>query len=316
MASSEDRGTAAQTTAGEGPAAPGPFVLVGTDGSPSALGAVETAALEAARHGVRLVVVHAFIWPLFRVDLEPSVYGPTESGLRRQAGIVLDTAVARARAVAPGTAVSGELITGEPLAVLATRSEGAALVVVGSRGTGGFGGLVLGSVAVHLAAHAHCPVLVVRGRDEPSGPVLLAVDGSPDSDAAVDLAFAEARARETGLVAVHAWAPRIGFGDMTPHFFNPEQVRTEARRVLDGTLERAAARHPGFEAEPRLLLGRPRQVLLEESAGAQLLVMGARGRGGFTGLLLGSVSQALLHHAHCPVAIVRNTPDRAGGAVR
>lgn len=307
MERSDGRATTPETTPAE--ASGGPFVLVGTDGSRSALEAVETAALEAARRGTRLVVAHAFLWPLFRVDLEPSVYGPTESGLRRQAQIVLDTAVARAQAVAPGTEVSGELITGEPLVVLATRSRGAELVVVGSRGTGGFSGLVLGSVAVHLAAHASCPVLVVRGRDEPDGPVLLAVDGSPDSDAAVDFAFAEARTRGAALVAVHAWTPRSGPGDLTFAFHDAEKVREEAEHVLDGALARAAVRHPGIGAEPRLLRGKPREVLLEESAGAQLLVMGARGRGGFAGLLLGSVSQALLHHAHCPVAVVRNTAD-------
>ncbi|MFB7276754.1 universal stress protein [Streptomyces hydrogenans] len=301
MGRSEERAAAPETTT-----AGGPFVLVGTDGSPSSLEAVEAAAREADRWGARLVVAHAFIWPLFRVDLEPSVYGPTESGLRRQAQIVVDTAVARARAVAPGTEVSGELISGEPLVVLATRSKGAALVVVGSRGTGGFGGLVLGSVAVHLAAHAECPVLVVRGRGEPDGPVLLAVDGSPDSDAAVDFAFTEARVRGAGLVAVHAWTPRSGPGDLTGLFHSTEQVHEEAARVLDAALARAAGRHPDVKAEPRLVRGRPREVLLEGSENAQLVVMGARGRGGFAGLLLGSVSQALLHHARCPVAIVRD----------
>ncbi|MFF2777253.1 universal stress protein [Streptomyces sp. NPDC058052] len=305
MGRSEEPAAAAETTTGG--AGGGPFVLVGTDGSPSALRVVEVAAREAGQRGVRLVVAHAFIWPLFRVSLEPSLYGPTEGGLRRQAQIVLDTAVARARAVAPDTEVSGELISGEPLVVLATRSRGAELVVVASRGTGAFGGLVLGSVAVHLAAHAECPVLVVRGRDEPEGPVLLAVDGSPDSDAAVDFAFAEARARGAELVAVHAWAPRSGPGDLTPLFHGAEEVHAEAGRVLDAALARAAERHPGTKAEPRLLRGKPREVLLEESGSAQLVVMGARGRGGFAGLLLGSVSQALLHHAHCPVAVVRNS---------
>ncbi|MFI8325089.1 universal stress protein [Streptomyces sp. NPDC085529] len=305
MGRSEERATTERT--GPAGADGGPFVLVGTDGSPSALRAVEAAAREAGQRGLRLVVAHAFIWPLFRVDLEPSLYGPTESGLRRQAQIVLDTAVARARAVAPGTEVSGELISGEPLVVLATRARGADLVVVGSRGTGAFGAVMLGSVAVHLAAHAECPVLVVRGREEPEGPVVLAVDGSPDSDAAVDFAFAEARARGAELVAVHAWAPSSGPADLTPLFQSVEEVHAEAGRVLDAALARAAARHPETKAEPRLLRGSPREVLLGESEGAQLVVMGARGRGGFAGLLLGSVSQALLHHARCPVAVVRNT---------
>ncbi|KQX46344.1 universal stress protein UspA [Streptomyces sp. Root66D1] len=280
-------------------------MLVGVDGSESALRAVETAAQEARSHGARLSVVHAFVWPLLHVPLGPSAYGPPGGGLRQQAQDVVDTAVARARACAPDVDVTGEIIEGEPLTVLATRSRSAALVVVGSRGAGAFTGLLVGSVAVHLAAHAACPVLVVRGRERPSGPVLLAVDGSAGSDAAVEFAFAEAAARGAELLAVHAWAPSTGPADPTPLFHGTEEIRGEEGRVLDGALAVAEARRPGVPVERRLVRGRTRPVLLAESAGAQLVVAGARGRGGFAGLLLGSVSQALLHHAECPVAVVR-----------
>ncbi|MDV9192164.1 universal stress protein [Streptomyces sp. SR27] len=290
---------------GEGRGGAGGHVLVGVDGSESALRAVETAAQEARSHGAALSVVHAFVWPLLHVPLGPSAYGPPGGGLRQQAQDIVDTAVARARACAPEVDVTGEVIEGEPLTVLATRSRSAALAVVGSRGAGAFTGLLVGSVAVHLAAHAACPVLVVRGRERPSGPVLLAVDGSADSDAAVEFAFAEAAARGAELLAVHAWTPTTGPADLTPLFHGTEEIRGEEGRVLDGALAAAVARRPGLPVERRLVRGRTRPVLLAESADAQLVVTGARGRGGFAGLLLGSVSQALLHHAECPVAVVR-----------
>ncbi|QPK49839.1 universal stress protein [Streptomyces gardneri] len=289
-------------------------VLVGADGSDSALHAVETAAREARARGARLSVIHAFIWPLLKVPLGPSPYGPPDGGLRQQAQGIVDGAVAHARACAPGIEVTGEVLAGEPLTILAARSASAELVVVGSRGTGAFSGLVLGSVAVHLAAHAACPVLVVRGSGKPGGPVVLAVDGSRDSEAAVDFAFAAAAARGAELRAVHAWTPSSGPADLTPLFHGTEEIRGEEERVLAAALAGATARWPQVSVERRLVRGRPRPVLLEESAGAQLLVMGARGRGGFAGLLLGSVSQALLHHAECPVAVVRGDAGGAGGA--
>ncbi|MFD4315519.1 universal stress protein [Streptomyces sp. NPDC058548] len=269
---------------------------------------MEAAAREARLRGTGLSVVHAFIWPLLKVPLGPSPYGPPTGGLRQQAQDIVDTAVARARTTAPDIDVAGEIVAGEPLTVLATRSRSAALVVVGSRGVGAFTGLLLGSVAVHLAAHAACPVLVVRGRERPSGPVLLAIDGSADSDAAVDFAFAEAAARGAELRVVHAWTPATGPADLTPLFHGTEEIRYEEERVLDQAVAAAAASRPELPVERRLVRGRPGPVLLAESADAQLLVMGARGRGGFAGLLLGSVSQALLHHAECPVAVVRGEP--------
>ncbi|MFB7590100.1 universal stress protein [Streptomyces sp. NPDC056169] len=288
-------------------------MLVGTDGSDSALRAVETAAHEARARGTRLTVVHAFIWPLLKVSLGPSPYGPPDGGLRQQAQEIVDSAVAHARGCAPGIEVTGEIVTGEPLTILAARSASADLVVVGSRGTGAFTGLVLGSVAVHLAAHADCPVLVVRGREKPSGPVLLAVDGSRDADAAVDFAFAEAAARGAELRAVHVWKPSSGPADPTPLFHGTEEIRAEEERVLAQALAGATARWPEVSVERRLVRGRTRPVLLEQSADAQLLVTGARGRGGFAGLLLGSVSQALLHHAECPVAVVRAGSEEPRG---
>ncbi|GLF95007.1 universal stress protein [Streptomyces yaizuensis] len=285
-------------------------VVVGVDGSKSALTAVEVAAREARLRGVGLHVVHAFIWPAMHVDLGPSPTGPVGGGLLNAAERVLSDAVDRARETAPDIEVTRELVTGEPLTVLESQSRKASLVVVGSRGMGGFIGLLVGSTAVHLSAHGRCPVLVVRGDARDSGPVVVAVDGSPEADAAVGFAFAEASARGAELVAVHAWNTWTERGDDDPgHPQNlvdgVDRLRAGEERLLAEALAGWQERYPDVTTRRRLVEGRIRPALIEETERAQLIVMGARGRGGFVGLLLGSVSQALLHHAHCPVAVVR-----------
>lgn len=287
------------------------LVVVGVDGSASSLAAVEAAAREARRRGAGLRVVHAFIWPAMHVPLGPSPLGPPEGGLRSTAERLVAEAVARASTVAPGVEVGGAVMTGEPLTVLERQSRAAELVVVGSRGMGGFVGLLVGSTAVHLAAHGACPVLVVREGGDPSGPVVLGVAGSPAGDPAVDFAFAEADLRGTGLVALHAWTtwntplPPPPEDPSAPYANPPGALAADEERLLSEALAGHRERHPGVVVEHRVVHGGTREALIRASRSAQLMVVGARGRGGFTGLLLGSVSQALLHHAHCPVAVVR-----------
>jgi nucleotide-binding universal stress UspA family protein len=288
------------------------LVVVGADGSASSLAAVETAAREARWRGAGLRVVHAFLWPAMHVPLGPSSLGPAEGGLRNTAQRVVAEAVERARNVSPEVDVTHAVVTGEPLTVLEAQSRAAELVVVGSRGMGGFVGMMLGSTAVHLAAHGQCPVLVVRERPAAAGPVLLGVDGSPAGEDAIDFAFAEAAMRGTGIVALHAWTP---WNTPVPPPQDPTMPYARAPGELARTEERMAAeaiagrceRYPGVTVEVKVVRGGTREALIEESRTARLLVVGARGRGGFTGLLLGSVSQALLHHAHCPVAVVRGS---------
>ncbi|MGX4691510.1 universal stress protein [Streptomyces sp. JNUCC 63] len=285
-------------------------VVVGVDGSPSSLDAVEIAAHEAALRGVGLRLVHAFGRPSLHVPPGMPPWNPNAAGVRELVDGTLAEAEQRARAAAPGVEITREVTVGEPLMVLEIESRTASLAVVGSRGLGAFGSLLLGSTAVHLAAHGRCPVLVVRGRPDPTGPVLLAVDGSPAGEAAVEFAFAEASLRGADLVALHVWntwsegayeAP----GDPLNMVVDIERLREEEQRLLDETVAPWQARYPGVTVERRLVRSRVRPALIEAGRDAQLLVTGARGRGGFTGLLLGSVSQALLHHAHCPVAVVR-----------
>ncbi|MFE9172484.1 universal stress protein [Streptomyces kebangsaanensis] len=285
-------------------------VVVGVDGSPSSLEAVEAAAREAALRGTGLRLVHAFGWPSPHVPPGMHPWSPNTAGLRELVDGTLAEAEQRARDAAPGVEITREVTVGEPLMVLEIESRTASLVVVGSRGLGGFGSLLLGSTAVHLAAHGHCPVLVVRGRPDPAGPVLLTVDGSPAGEAAVEFAFAEASRRGADLVALHVWNTWSehayeGPGDPLNVVADVERLQEEEQRLLDEAVAPWQARHPEVAVERRLVRSRIRPALIEASQEAQLLVTGARGRGGFTGLLLGSVSQALLHHAHCPVTVVR-----------
>ncbi|MEF9902347.1 universal stress protein [Streptomyces sp. P9-A2] len=271
-------------------------VMVGVDGSPSSLAAVDIAAREARLRGAPLRIVHAFSRP---ADLEPMVHG------------VLAQAEQRAAEVAPGLEVSRTVASGDTLTVLQSESRHAVLAVVGGRGHNRFGDLLLGSTVVQLAAHADCPVMAVRGRPDPQGPVLLAVDGSPAGAAAGEFAFAEAALREAPLIALHVWntwsepAPYEGPADPLNVVVDLGRLREKHRRRLEDALAPWRAAHPEVSVEPLLERSRVRHALLEAAKGAQLLVAGARGHGGFTGMLLGSVSQALLYHADCPVTVVR-----------
>jgi nucleotide-binding universal stress UspA family protein len=289
-------------------------VVVGVDGSDSALAAVDTAAGEAAMRGRPLHVVHAFIWPLLNVPIGPSRWGPPEGGLRNQAERILQDAVARASQHRPGLCVTGDLLTGGAAPLLIECSRWAELVVVGDRGLGGFTGLLVGSVAVALAAHAACPVLIVRGEERPAAPVVVGVDGSPANEPALGYAFESARLRNAPLVVLHARAlPRPPTPRAVPEADSHlRAVEGETCRALSEALAGWTDRYPEVEVRRVDAAGDPRIELVNASTSAQLLVVGSRGRGGFTGLLLGSVSQAAIQHARCPVAVVPREPGSTG----
>jgi nucleotide-binding universal stress UspA family protein len=286
------------------PSAP---VVVGVDGSDSSLAAVRVAVREAAYHGRPLRVVHAFVWPMVHVPMAGLPRATPDAGLRHDAEQLVRDAVAEANKLEPEVPVTGDLVIGGAAAILVSESRDATLVVVGDRGLGGFTGLLIGAIAVQLAAHGACPVLVVRGEEHPDGPVVVGVDGSPTSDAATALAFEEADARHAPLVAVQFWTGPVptGPGDMLPLVYDYDAVEADEVRLLAESLAGWRERYPDVPVDRRVVRGHPAPGLIEESAQAQLVVVGARGRGGFAGLLLGSVSQALIHHAQCPVTIVR-----------
>ncbi len=287
--------------------ADGAAVVVGVDGSEQALRAVRLAAVEAARRHRALRVVHGFIWPLLRVPVDAPAGGPPGAGLRNQAEELVTAAVAEAEATVPGLRVTGEIIDGEAAAVLLGESPTAALIVLGDRGLGGFAALVVGSVAVQVATHADCPVLVARGGDRADGPVVVGVDGSEVSRLAVEFAAEEAALRGADLVALHAYHHPVstGPGDMRPLVYDDSELRDEERRVLAESLAGLAERWPDVTVRPTTGRGKAARLLTDASRKAQLLVVGGHGRGGLAGLLLGSVSHSVLHHADCPVAVVR-----------
>ncbi|GAA4465290.1 universal stress protein [Phytohabitans houttuyneae] len=284
-------------------------VVVGVDGSPASTAAVALAVRVASERHRPVRVVHAFVWPLLHVPVGPSPYGPADGGLRHEAERIVGEAVAYAETCDARVSVSGDVIAGGVSAVLLAASRHAFAIVLGDRGLGGFTGLMVGSVAVQVAAHATCPVLVARGTARENGPVVVGVDGSPNSDRAVAFAAEEAVLRKTDLLAVHAWTGPVSTrpGDMRPLVYDPEQVAEDESRVLFEATAGLNERYPDLLVGHRVVRGRAAHTMITQSHGAQLVVVGARGRGGFAGLLLGSVSQGLLHHAECPVAIVRPT---------
>ncbi|SBT40198.1 Nucleotide-binding universal stress protein, UspA family [Micromonospora narathiwatensis] len=288
-------------------------VVVGVDGSPSALDAVRVAAREAAGRHRPLRVVNAFLWPLLGTPLGPIAVTLPDSELRQGAEKLVAEAVDEARKIDSELQVTGEVVDGGPVALLMRESEDAALLVIGHRGLGGFKELLVGSAAVQLSARADCPVLVVRGEPRADGPVVVGVDGSPISDEAIGFAFAEAAQRGADLVAVHAWLypSPVGPGDIVPLVYDPEKLRAEEERVLAEAVAGWAERYPEVRVRRKLVEATAARALVEESAEAQLTVVGAHGRSTLGGMLLGSVSHAVLHHSRSPLAIVRHHKGRA-----
>ena len=284
----------------------GRTVVVGVDGSDSALDAVRWAAGEAERRRLALRVVHAFGWPDSRHVGDPGLGVDYREVLARAAREVLAAATAAAGEAVPGLAVDPQMIVGFPGAVLRSESAGAALVVLGDRGLGGFTGLLLGSVAIEVSALGECPVVVVRGPAPapPDGPVVVGVDGSPISEAAVGFAYEAAAARGVPLVAVHTWWDVMADPTFAP-LLDWDAMEADEREALAERLAGWGEKFPDVEVQRVVLHDRPARALLAQAAGAQLVVVGTRGRGGVAGLLLGSVSHSLLHHASCPVAVVR-----------
>jgi nucleotide-binding universal stress UspA family protein len=146
--------------------------------------------------------------------------------------------------------------------------------------------------------------MIQRGRDAPAGPVVVGIDGSAANAAAIEFAFAEAAARDADLVAVHVWSHPKSYGpsEILPLVYDADILAAESRRMLSQTTEAGRRRHPEVRVSEKLTRGRARRRLVEATLQAQLIVVGSRGRGAAKGLILGSVSQSVLHHSNCPVA--------------
>ncbi len=290
-------------------------ILVGVDGSEPALEAVRWAAREAERRRAGLRVVSAFAWmPTSHPD-DPRRGADSREARLSSVRELVGAAATVAAQVAPGVEVTRAVLAGYPVQTLVTEAAHAQLVVVGDRGLGGLTGLLVGSVAVALAAAAACPVVVVRGAEPggqvpTEGPVVVGVDGSPGSEAALAFAYEAAAARRAPLVAVHTWQDYLVDLTVGP-LSDWDAVETEEHQILAERLAGWGEKFPDVRVQRVVTIDRPAHALVEQSASAQHVVVGSRGRGNFAGLVLGSVSHALLHHAKCPVAVVR--PDAAKG---
>ncbi|WP_284740536.1 universal stress protein [Amycolatopsis sp. RTGN1] len=294
-----------------------PRITVGVDGSAGSTAAVTWAAEVAARRHLELRIVHGL--QLAGLYYGGGVSGASATALFDAIRVDGERVIAEARSLAASIGkdlvITTELPTEPPVPLLIDESRHARMLVVGRTGTGGFAEMLVGGTAASVASHAHCPVAIVRGRHDTTvipdeGPVVVGIDGSPNSEQAIAVAFEEASLRGAPLVAVHAWND-VTYEDTRATariLTQPEALEEDEERLLGQRLAGWQEKCPDVEVRRRLVRDRPRHALIEESETARLVVVGSRGRGGFTGMLLGSTSQALVQHARCPVLVVR--PER------
>jgi nucleotide-binding universal stress UspA family protein len=288
-------------------------VVVGIDGSDEAACAADYGAWEAKRRGVELHVVYAHhpapLWGPSNLILDE--YAWERDWVRS----LLEKSINEIRAVHPEVTVHGSARTGGAARVLVDESVEAGLIVLGTRSFGGFLGHLAGSVAAQVAAHAACAVVVIRGipgrRCDMSmftgKPVLVGVDGSEPAARAIEFAVSEAVARDAELHAVLAWSViDIHYvGDIIPETIDLGEDAAKADRLLDEALTGWLDRYPDLRIRRHAVHDIDAlRVLLDESKGAGLVVVGSRGVGGFAGLLLGSTVDGLVRQATVPVAVV------------
>ncbi|WP_067461238.1 universal stress protein [Actinomadura macra] len=276
-------------------------IIVGTDGSAPSERAVAWAADEAARHGRNLTIVHVTEdWPF---DIPLNTAPQTSESLSRTGSQILAGAERIAHSRHPEVPVSIELVSDRTVRALCKLSERAAELVVGHRGLGGFTGLVLGSVSQGAARHAACPVVVVRG--EPGserGEIVAGVSLGEDA-ATLEYAFRAAATRGARLRIVHAW-PFPESLDEAGAGADLSRIEERARwRVVEAHAP-WRKRYPGVEVREEIVQEHPAAALVTASREADLVVAGTHGREGLMIPRSRAVSHALLHHAHCPVAIV------------
>lgn len=285
-------------------------IVVGVDGSSASRDALRWAIEEARLWDGAVEAVHAWSYPV--MTYVPGIVPPptfAREDLEAEARHVLETTVDAVTGAAPGLLLERVVVEGSAAKLLIERSRHADMLVVGHRGYGGFTGLLLGSVAEQCAVHAGCPSVITRPmvQAEAAGPgrptrVVVGVDGSEPGRRALHWAAEEAQRRGADLAVVHAWRPPIQPLGLVLPAEDRGSSEANGKAVLDAAMS-AVGTCPTV-VEPLLIEGSAARTLLEVSAGAGLLVVGSRGRGGFAGLLLGSVSSQVLHHARCPLVLV------------
>jgi nucleotide-binding universal stress UspA family protein len=284
-------------------------IVVGVDGSPASNFAVCWAARDAAMRHVPLTLVHMLspfvaVWPEMPL-LDDALVWREDDGRR-----ILDEAVKIAEDATKTYGrieISAGLVQSPPVPTLAEMSEDAEMIVVGSNGRGAIARVLSGSVSSGVVRHASCPVAVIHDEDPLMphplhAPVLVGIDGSPASDLATAIAFDEASRRGVELRAVHAWSDVEIFELPGLEW---AAVKSEAERSLAERLAGWQQRYPDVTVHPIVVSDRPARQLIEQSESAQLVVVGSHGRGGLIGMLLGSVSNAVVHSARMPVIVAR-----------
>ena len=287
-----------------------PGIVVGIDGSPASKVAVDWAAREAAMRNVALTLVHVVTGlggTSPRTPL-PAGFGEWQQKQGRQ---FIGDAV---RVVSEATRATGtpdvktEIYYSATVPTLVDLSKGAEMIVVGRRGHDAVGNL-LGSISAGVVQHAHCPVAVIHDEDPlmphpAQAPVLVGIDGSPVSELATAIAFDEASRRQVDLIALHAWSD-AGVFDFPGMDWSA--MKASADEVLAERLAGWQDRYPDVTIHRHVVCDRPAHQLIEMSEAAQLVVVGSHGRGGFAGMLLGSVSAAVIQSARMPVIVARQT---------
>lgn len=283
-------------------------IVVGVDGSPASNFAVCWAARDAAMRNVPLTLAHMVnattVWPQVPIAAEALAWQVDEGPrILQEAVKVAEDANRTSRKIDIAT----ELWHAPPVPTLAKMSDEAEMVVVGSYGRGAIGRALLGSVSSGIVRRASCPVAVIHDEDPlmphpQQAPILLGIDGSPASELATAIAFDEASRRGVELKAVHAWSDSQVFELPGMDW---SAVKSEAERSLAERLAGWQERYPDVTVHRIVVCDRPARQLIEQSETAQLVVVGSHGRGGLTGALLGSVSNAVVHSVRMPVIVAR-----------
>jgi nucleotide-binding universal stress UspA family protein len=283
-------------------------VVVGVDGSPSSESALRWAVAEAQRTRQTLHVVHALDNEVVLTDKQQLGTKEAPAG----SDPVLTTAVDVVRTLAPEVQTVPHSVTGFVATTLVAASKIAGAVVVGSHGRSAIPSVLLGSVSLQVAIHSSCPVVVVRENVAPdgagSGHVVVGVDGSEASKPALAYAFAYEASTGSSLTAVHTWwwEPLEGVSLGEPWIGDWTQIASQEAALVSEVLAGWSEKYPEVPVRSHVVRGDPVVELLDQSHDARLLVVGSRGRGGFIGLLLGSVSRRILKRATGPVAVVRS----------
>lgn len=290
-------------------------VTVGVDGSEQSLNALQFAAQEASNHDLPLNIVTAYSIPVFAASSMDAGYASMDDEAFRASALetVQDAASHIKQFIGDGLTVRTFVESGDAAGVLLDFAEEADLMVVGRRGRGGFMGRLLGSVSTAIPAHAKCPTIIVpltaKDRTNTKDVIVVGVDGSDRARLAVLKAAERALAENATLRVVCAIPPLGGSLAWVPATVDQEAVFREVREQLSAGERWLKSYYPDLTFESDVIEGAPVEVLIDESRTAKLLVTGSRGRGGFTGMLLGSTSQGVLFHANGPVMVIPDGED-------